>query len=63
MARAGVALAAMQLWSRVNLCQVVPGFPGHVRLEEWAELVNDFAATTDVVVTIVDVEEILRGGG
>ena len=47
----------------MNLCRVVPGFPGHVRLEEWAELVNDFAATTDVVVTTVDVEEILHGGG
>ena len=42
---------------------MVPGFPKHVRQEERTTLVDDFAATTDVVVATVDVEDILCGGG
>ena len=58
---AGSALAAMQLWTGVNLCQVVPRFPEHIRLEELAELVNNFAVTADVIIIIMDVEEVIRG--
>ena len=60
---AGVALATMQLWTRANLCRVVPGYPEHVWLEERAELVNDFTAMVDAIVADVDVEEIIRGDG
>ena len=48
---------------RVNLHRVVPGFPEGVRLEEQAELVNDFAAAANTIVVAVDVEEILHGSG
>ena len=53
----------MQLWTRVNIHRLAPGFLGHVRIEEQAELVTDFTTATDVIVTIVDVEEILHSGG
>jgi hypothetical protein len=42
---------------------VMPGFSEHAMQEERMARVNDFAATADVVVAIVDVEEILHGGG
>jgi hypothetical protein len=60
---ASVALAAMQLWIRVNLRRVAPGFPEHVRPGQRAELVKDFATAADAIVAAVDVEEILHGGG
>jgi hypothetical protein len=47
----------------MNLHWVTPGFPEHARQEKWMAWVNDFAATADAVVAIVDVEEILHGGG
>jgi hypothetical protein len=53
----------MQLWIRVNLRRVAPGFPEHVRPGERAELVKDFATAMDAVVAAADVEEILHGGG
>jgi hypothetical protein len=58
---ANVILAAMNLQTGVNLHRVVSGFLEHVRLEERAELVNDFAATTDAVVATVDIEEVIHG--
>ena len=45
----------MQLWVEMNLHRVAPGFPEHVRQEERAKLVGDFAA--------MNMEDILRGGG
>ena len=60
---ANIALVAMQLRTRVNIHRVVPRFPGHIQIEEQAELVTDFTTATDVIVTIVDVEEILHSGG
>ena len=60
---ASVALAAMQLWTRVNLHRVVPRFSERICPEEWAELVNDFAAATNTVVAAVDVEEVIHGDG
>jgi hypothetical protein len=53
----------MQLRTRVNFHQVVPGFPKRVRPEEQAELVKNFATATDTIVAAMDVEEILRSGG
>jgi hypothetical protein len=47
----------------MNLRRVTPGFSEHARQEEQTTRVNDFAATADVVVAIMDVEEILHGGG
>jgi len=60
---ANIALAAMQLWTRVNIHRVAPGFLGHVRIEEQAELVTDFTTAVDAIITVVDVEEILHSGG
>jgi Trm5-related predicted tRNA methylase len=58
---AGVPLAAMQLRTRVNLRQVVPGFPKRVQPEEQAELIDDFVTAADAIVAVVDVEGIIRG--
>ena len=60
---ASVTLASMQLWTGMNLCRVTPRFPEHTRQEERMTRVNDFAAAADVVVAVVDVVEILCGGG
>ena len=60
---ANVALAAMQLRTGVNLHRVVPGFPERFRPEERAELVNNFATTTDTIVAVMDVEEVIHGDG
>ena len=60
---ASIALATMELRTRVNLRRVVPRFPEHVQLEERAELVNDFAAATDAIVAAMDVEEVIHGDG
>ena len=49
-----IILAAMPLWTRVNLRRVAPRFPKHVQPGERAELVNDFATA------VVDMEEILH---
>ena len=53
----------MQLWTGMNLHRVTPGFLEHARQEERMAQVNDFAAAADDIVTAMDVEEILHGGG
>ena len=39
------------------------GFSGHAEQVEWAQLVDDFAAATTIVVATVNVEDIHRGIG
>ena len=53
----------MQLWVEMNLHRVAPGFPEHVRQEERAKLVNDFATAASAIVAAIDVEGILRNDG
>jgi hypothetical protein len=42
---------------------VAPKFPDHAKQVERAKLVDGFAAAATAVVAIVDVEDILCGGG
>ena len=44
-------------------CHHAVGFSEHVRQEVQAELVNDFAAAMNTVVSAMDMEEILHSGG
>ena len=53
----------MQLWVEMNLHRVAPGFLKHVRQEERAELVNDFATAASANVAAIDVEGILCDDG
>jgi hypothetical protein len=53
----------MQLRTEVNLRRVTPRFPEHARQEEQTARFKDFAAAIDAAIAIVDVEEILYGGG
>jgi hypothetical protein len=58
---ASITLVAMQLRIEVNLHRVVSRFPERVRLEERAELVNDFTAAMNAIIAAMDVEEVIRG--
>jgi hypothetical protein len=60
---AGVALAALLLRTSQDFRQVAPGFSGHARKAERAELVGGFAVAEATIVATVDVEDILCGGG
>jgi hypothetical protein len=53
----------MQLWNGVNLRRVTPRFPEHAGQEEQTARVKDFIAAADAAIAIMDVEEILCGGG
>ena len=59
----GVALAVLQLCTSQDFHQVVPRFLDHAGQAERAKLIDDFAATAVVIVAIIDVEDILHGGG
>lgn len=43
----------------MNLHWVVLGFPKHVQLKQRAKLVRDFTIAADVIITVVDVEEVI----
>ena len=60
---ASVSLAAMQLRTGMNPHRVTPWFSKHAGQEERTTCVNDFTATVDTIVAVVDVDKILRGSG
>jgi hypothetical protein len=60
---ASVALATLQLCTGQDFHRVAPGFPSHARQAEPVKLVGNFATAAATVVALVNMEDILCGGG
>jgi hypothetical protein len=60
---ASVALATLQFCTGQDFQWVAPRFSDHARQAEPAKLVGDFAVAAAAVVALVNMEDILCGGG